>query len=85
MELHYGLVISLGEARADHYYDKFRPYVIPIGNDLLKTASKFRAHSRKKNFSYIDCIGYCMARMRNARFLTGDKQFEGMEGVEYVK
>jgi len=45
----------------------------------------FRALNKKRNLSYVDCIGYIIAKQRNIKFLTGDKEFEYMENVEFVK
>lgn len=33
----------------------------------------------------VDCIGYVYAKENGLRFVTGDKEFEGMENVEFVK
>ena len=32
-----------------------------------------------------DCIGYIIAKRLGMKFLTGDKEFEGFENVEFVK
>ena len=39
----------------------------------------------KRKLSMTDCIGYMMAKQWGIKFLTGDKEFEDMENVEYVK
>ncbi|MDP2973741.1 MAG: PIN domain-containing protein, partial [Candidatus Diapherotrites archaeon] len=46
-------------------------------NQVLKIAA-FRKEHAKKKFSYIDCIGYVLAKENSLPFVTGDKQFEGM-------
>jgi len=38
-----------------------------------------------KRLSPVDCIGYQVAQEYGVKFLTGDKEFEGMAGVEFVK
>ena len=38
-----------------------------------------------RKLSIPDAIGYTVARRLNIKFLTGDKDFEGMENVEFVK
>ena len=53
-------------------------------NQIMKIAS-FRKEHAKKNLSYIDCIGYVLARENGLSFVTGDKQFEGMPNVEFAK
>jgi uncharacterized protein len=46
---------------------------------------KFRYKNRKKNLSVPDCISYLQAKSLGIKFLTGDKKFENMENVEFVK
>lgn len=53
--------------------------------ETIKEAMKFRLKNKKKNLSMPDCISYIMAEKAGIRFLTGDKEFEGMNNVEFVK
>jgi len=85
MELYYGLIAKYDERTANIFYDKLLPYCTTIDNDSVKKAMMFRLINKKKNLSYIDCIGYIIAKERNIKFLTGDKEFENMENVEFVK
>lgn len=85
MELHYGLILSYGKEIADKYYDLFVPFVIEINDEIIKLANEFRFQHKKKKLSYVDCIGYTLANSRNIKFLTGDKEFEKMYNVEFVK
>lgn len=55
----------------------------PIYSELLLKVALFR--TRHPRMSYVDCIGYLMARELDVPFLTGDDAFQGMEGVEFVK
>ncbi|MBS3135225.1 PIN domain-containing protein [Candidatus Woesearchaeota archaeon] len=85
MELFYGLLIKYNEKVADNFYEKFLPYCTGIEDNVIKKAMTFRALNKKRNLSYVDCIGYIIAKQRNIKFLTGDKEFEYMENVEFVK
>jgi predicted nucleic acid-binding protein len=85
IELHYILLRDFGKGVADTKLEQFKEFIIPIGDETIKTANQFRYTNRKKGFSYADCIGYIIARSRNIPFLTGDNAFKGMEGVEFVK
>ena len=85
MELHFWLLREEGRETADHYYDKYEKYTVPIDSEIIKTANQFRLKHRKLKLSYIDCLGYAIAKYANAMFLTGDRAFEGMENVEFVK
>lgn len=85
MELHYGLLLLYDKEIADHYYDKFIQFIVELTDDIIKQANIFRLTHRKRKLSYVDCIGYIIAKLRNVKFLTGDKQFENLDNVEYVK
>ena len=45
----------------------------------------FRIDNKGKNFSFFDCVGYVFAIENNIKFITGDREFQSMEGVEFVK
>ena len=85
IELYYGLLVKHNEKTANHFYNNFLMYCTEINDDTLKKAMAFKLLNKKRNLSYVDCIGYIMARQRNIKFLTGDKEFEDMENVEFVK
>ena len=85
MELHYGLILLYGKSDADRYYDTFLPFVVDFDDNLIKRANEFRAKNRKLKLSYVDCIGYTVAKMSGVKFLTGDKGFKMFENVEFVK
>ena len=54
-------------------------------DETLKQASEFRFANYKRDLSYIDCVGYILAKKRGVKFLTGDEQFKAFENVEFVK
>jgi len=85
MELHYGLILKHGKEHADEVYDWFLQFVVDIDDKIIKDANCFRVQFKKRNLSYVDCIGYVTAKSRGVKFLTGDKQFEDLENVGYVK
>jgi predicted nucleic acid-binding protein len=85
MELYYGLLLKYNEKTANHFYNKFLPYCTIIEDETIKKAMIFRALNKKKDLSYVDCIGYIISKQRNVKFLTGDKEFKDMENVEFVK
>ena len=39
----------------------------------------------KRNVSMTDCVGYILAKQLGIKFLTGDKEFEHLDNVEFVK
>ena len=85
MELHYGLLLKHGKEKADEYYNKLLPFCIEISDEAIKKANELKAGLKKRKLSYVDCIGYVLAKMRNVKFLTGDKEFSDMDDVEFVK
>ena len=85
MELYYHILLESGYSNANHYFEKFKKHCIMVTDDIVKDAARFRFLNKKKNLSYIDCIGYVMAQKNNVPFLTGDRQFKELPGVEFVQ
>lgn len=87
MELYYALLRIFDGEKADHFFNTFLPSCVPVGNDVIKAAMRFRLQQRKEGnlISYIDCIGYFIALENNIRLLTGEKHFIGLRNVEFVK
>ncbi len=73
------------EKTAKYWLEKFRPYARPVGLDVWIGAVRYRAAHRQKNLSIFDCLGYAFSRANNCKFVTGDKEFRGAEGVEYIE
>ncbi len=85
MELHYGLILLHGKEKADNYYNQFAKFCIEFDDNVIKSSNSFRYMHKSKKLSYVDCIGYTISKTMNIKFLTGDKAFENMENVEFVK
>lgn len=60
-------------------------YVSEISDEIIRDAMIFRRQNKRHRFSYADAVGYIFARRNNLIFLTGDRQFDGFPGVEFVK
>ena len=85
-EVYWVILNQFGEEKADEIFEDYRPAVVEIDDETLKQAIKFRKKVYKnKKISYADAIGYIYALRNNLVFLTGDKEFEGLENVEFVK
>lgn len=56
-----------------------------VTNDIIQEAMLFRQKYKKRNVSNADAIGYTFARKNELLFLTGDKQFKDLPGVEFVQ
>lgn len=87
MECYYHLLQEHGEQIANRYYDGTIHYAIEFSDIDIKNAMRFRleAKKRKKNLSYVDALGYVIAKRLEIRFLTGDMTFEDLPNVEYAK
>ena len=84
-EIYYIVLNRLGEERADEIYEEYFPCVVEIPDDVLKEAMKFKKSHKEKRLSYTDCIGYIYALKNEMKFLTGDKEFQGLKNVEFVR
>lgn len=84
-EIYWSILRDFNEKEANEVYEEIKTFVIGIEDDILKEAVKFRLKNKKRNLSYADCIGYITSQRYNLLFLTGDKEFEGIKGVEFVK
>lgn len=83
-ELCYKLIRE-NHSNADYYIGLYSPYVVKLDIEVIKEAMKFRTENKKKKLSMTDCVSYFMAKNLGVKFLTGDKEFESLEGVEFVK
>lgn len=67
------------------YIEELKPSIIQPTEGIIEKAMKFRLLNKKKKVSMTDCISYIQAKELGIKFLTGDKEFEGLENVEFVK
>ena len=84
-EIFWTVLNKLGEQEAEQTYAAYQGAVVDIDDETLKEAIKFRKQYKKRDLSYADCIGYIYAKRHGMRFLTGDKEFEDLSNVEFVK
>jgi len=84
-EIYYSCLGNFNEQELQEIYDKYKESVVEIDDETLKEAMKFRKELKKRDVSYTDSIGYIYAKRHNMKFLTGDKEFENLENVEFVK
>ena len=84
-ELYYALLKGFNRTVAEEWKNTLKGNVVFFDiNDIIK-AMEFKFENKRKNFSFIDCVSYILAKKNNLVFLTGDNAFEGMENVEFVK
>ncbi|MFH1440196.1 MAG: PIN domain-containing protein [Candidatus Woesearchaeota archaeon] len=84
-ELFYSIIREHNEEKAEKWMEILKEHAFEVDSETIIDAMKFKFKYRKTNFSYIDCIGYIMAKKHGIKFLTGDKEFEKIDNVEFVK
>ena len=84
-ELVYWLVKNYGTETAGNYFDKYEKMIKKIEKEVMIKAMKFRYENKNRKLSMVDCISYFQAKELGIKFLTGDKEFENFENVEFVK
>src|SRR3989338_11623455 len=82
-ELNYNLKKEKDRKIVDDYTDKYSKFIIEVSIEDIKNAMDFKTSHKK--LSIPDAIGYTVAKRLGVKFLTGDKDFEGMENVEFVR
>ena len=84
-EVYYSLLIEEKKGVADNILNSLNVELIEITSEIALKSALFRFEHKKSKLSYIDCIGYILALNNNLLFLTGDKEFELMDNVEFVR
>ncbi len=82
-EIHYGILKEKGKEKAKEILEKFSKGVVDFDNEDIIAASEIKKENPKRSMT--DCIGYAVSLRLNIKFLTGDKEFENLDNVEYVK
>lgn len=83
-ELSYVLIRD-NYANTEKYLKRYMKYILHVDPETIKEAMEFRYENKEKNMSMTDCISYFMAKKLGIKFLTGDKEFEDLERVEFAK
>lgn len=84
-ELYHGFLKDKNEELGEEVIEKYYPLVRDFDEEVIKEAAKLKLQLNKRDLSMTDCIGYVFAKQLGIKFLTGDKQFQDMENVEFVK
>ena len=83
-ELYYVLLREKGEEVAEYWHKMLNQSAFLVDVETIIKAMKFRFENKAKKFSFIDCVGYVIAKDKDLRFLSGDKAFENLDNVEFV-
>lgn len=85
MELAFFLRRENKESEIKEMFHEFSKFSIDYDDAVLIEAAKMKFEHKSKYLSYVDCIGYNLAKKHNIKFLTGDEKFRNMSNVEFVK
>ena len=89
LELTYALFRDFGRDETTNVINatRVKVKVLLAGDSDYLNASEFRLSANRtgKKLSLVDALGYSYSRKLGIKFLTGDREFNGMENVEYVK
>ena len=87
MEIYYRTLEAHGATAASKVISTFSKYAVDFGIVDIADSMKLRLKLKKdgRDISYADALGYHLALKVNTKFLTGDKWFKDLEGVEFVR
>lgn len=82
----YGVLLrEEGEKVADYWLRKLEHYAGETNLEIFIESIKFRQEHKKSNISFFDAAGYIFSIKNRCIFVTGDKEFENFENVEFKK
>ncbi len=84
-ELFYNLLREYNEEVAKRYFYEFASLAIEVDDEHIFAAGRYKLEMTKKNISYTDALGYAIAEKEGLKFLTGDKEFQHLSNVQFVK
>ncbi len=84
-EIYSNILKDSDEENAEKVFEKYSPHTIDYDDEVIKEAAKLWVQHRERKISMTDCIGYILAKKLGIKFLTGDKEFEDLDNVEFVK
>ena len=85
LEYAYFLMREGRQSEVKEIFEKLSRFNVDYDEELLIKAAEMKFGFLKERLSFIDCIGYFLAKKNNAKFLTGDEKFRNMGNVEFVK
>jgi|SRR3989344_1773196 len=85
LEFAFFLIREKKEEDVKNIFEKLSKFNIDYDNEVLVESAKMKSEFQKERLSFVDCIGYNLAKRNNIKFLTGDEKFKNRENVEFVK
>ena len=85
MEFAYFLIREKREKEIKEFFEVLSKFNVDYDNEILIESAKMKFKFIHEKLSFVDCIGYALAKKHNAKFLTGDEKFRDKDNVEFVK
>jgi predicted nucleic acid-binding protein len=85
LEIHYAILREHGTRAAHEVLEAYSNREIEFSLQDIEAAMKLRHALRNLELSCADALGYHIAKKEGMKFLTGDRAFEGLPGVEFVR
>ncbi len=85
MELAFFLVRERHGSEVAAMFSHLTKYHCEASDKAFIEAAVLKFKYKDRRLSYIDCLGYEIAKENDAKFLTGDEKFEDLPNVEFVK
>lgn len=73
------------EQTAQYWHRKLSAFCKPVTRQTAINALVFRENNKKDNISVFDAVGYEYAKENRHVFVTGDKAFNGKDGVLFLQ
>lgn len=84
LEYIYFLIREKKEGDIKEGFENLNNYIIKYDDRTLLNAAHMKFKHKKEGLSYVDCIGYLLAKKHGVKFLTADGKFRNLENVEFV-
>ena len=85
IEYVYFLLREKRNENLEEVFSELNAFAVDVENEILIEAAEMKHKYMKERLSFVDCIGYVLAKKHGVKFLTGDAKFKNKENVEFVK
>ena len=85
LEFSYFLIRENRKDEIENIFNNLSKFNVDYDETDLVDAAMMKFKFLKQRLSFVDCIGYVLAKKNNAKFLTGDEAFRNRDNVEFVK
>lgn len=82
-EFYWVILKEFNEQTANYWFSRLRLYSVPCSVEVMSKGMLYRKRMNR-NLSFFDVVGYTYAQENGILFVTGDKEFKNLPGVEFV-